>query len=80
MKQQAIEIVELQFKLKIKLLDDLLETIWDYRKEWLKYQDIAKKMKVTSSVLTKLTKPDLQFIEWLKNKTLATWLNNLKSN
>lgn len=80
MKQQAIEIVDLQFKLKIKLLDDLLETIWDYRKEWLDYQEIGKKMWVLPSVMTKLTKPNIEFIEWLKNKTLATRLNNLKSN
>lgn len=77
MKKQALEIVDLQFKLKLKLLDEVLEKIWDYRKEWLTYLEIAKKMWVDSRRISLLVNHNIEFIEWLKNSTLANWLHNL---
>ena len=76
-KENGLLIIELQFKLKMKLYDEVLEKIWDLRRK-MTYLEISEKLWIWNSRLSRIvTWEDVKFIEWLQNKSLAKILTDL---
>ena len=77
MKEKAIEIVKLQYELKIKLIDDLFTEITELKNSWIRYYKIAEKIGVNQSDLSQFINWEFKYIQRISNKTLNKWLTNL---